>query len=417
MNAFESVPLFWVIAAFLVAIALAFILPPLLRRKPETNQADRRDVNIAVYRDQMKELERDNAGGLLSKDLYQSTKLEIEARLAEDALAREVTISPDIMNTRKFGYGLGVILPVAAFSLYFWLGNPDAIRLGKPDASGPVASMDKHDILKMVQQAEAKAKSNPKDAETWAMLARSYAALQRWPEAWKSYQFASNLKPDDAGLLAGQAEALAVLKGGALEGESMRLVDKALKIDPTNSKGLELAAAYAFQQKDYTHAAEILEKLHNLLPEGDPFAREVQAALNQARQLAQTGMQNKPGASPASVPSTGMTIRGSIEIASAIQSKIQPQDTIFLFARPVLGGPPVAVIRGPAVRFPMDFELSDRWAMNPNNPLSQHKQVAVVARISKSGAPMGQPGDLEGSVNDVQVGTQGVKLVIDKVLP
>lgn len=75
-----------------------------------------------------------------------------------------------------------------------------------------------HDIEKMVRQAEAKVRANPKDGASWAMLARSYVELQRWPEAWKAYQFASEQKPDDASLLAGQAEALAVMKGGALAG-------------------------------------------------------------------------------------------------------------------------------------------------------------------------------------------------------
>ena len=90
---------------------------------------------------------------------------------------------------------------------------------------------------------------------------------------------------------------------------------------------------------------------------------------------------------------------------------------IFLFARPIQGGPPVAAVRGPAIRLPMDFELSDRLAMNPDNLLSQHKEVVLVARVSKSGGPMAQPGDLEGSVSGVKVGASGVTIVIDKLVP
>lgn len=417
MNSLGTVPLFWMIAAMLLFVALTFVLPPLLRKKQATDQTVRREVNIAVYRDQLKELETDRSSGVLPEDQYQSAKRELESRLAEDALAQESSNTPMTTDGRKLGYALSIILPVAAVGFYFLLGNPGAISLEKPDPSGNVAMMGKHDIMKMVQQAEKKVQANPQDAETWIMLARSYAAMQRWPEAWKSYQFASRLRPNDAGLLAGQAEALAVLKGGALEDESMSLVDKALQIDPANPKALELAAAYAFQQKNFTRAAEILERLHKQLAPDDPFAREVMAALTQARQMEQAGSQVRQAAPALPAPTAGATIRGTIEIAAAIQSKINPQDVIFLFARPLLGGPPVAVVRGPAARFPMDFELSDRWAMNPNNLLSMHKQVSVVARISKSGAPMGQSGDLEGSVKDVQVGAQGIKLIIDKVLP
>ncbi len=417
MNSLGPISVFWMIAALLLFMALAFILPPLLRKRQAVKETGRSEINIAVYRDQLKELETDRISGVLPEDQYQSAKHEIKGRLAEDALAQESANIAVAADGRKLGYALGLFLPVAAIGLYFWLGNPDAMNLGKPDPSGNLAMMGKHDIMKMVQQAEKKVQANPQDAETWSMLARSYAAMQRWPEAWKSYQFASKLRPDDAGLLAGQAEALAVLKGGALEGESMSLVDKALQIDPANSKALELAAAYAFQRKNFSQAAEILERLHKQLAPDDPFAREVMAALTQARQMEQAGSQIRQAAPALPAPTAGATIRGTIEIAAAIQSKINSRDVIFMFARPVLGGPPVAVVRGPAASFPMDFELSDRWSMNPNNLLSMHKQVIVVARISKSGAPMGQPGDLEGSIKDVQVGAQGVKLVIDKVLP
>jgi cytochrome c-type biogenesis protein CcmH len=56
-------------------------------------------------------------------------------------------------------------------------------------------------------------------------------------------------------------------------------------------------------------------------------------------------------------------------------------------------------------------------AMNPGNVLSSHKEVMLVARVSKSGNPIAQPGDLEGKISGVKVGATGVKLVIDQVLP
>lgn len=414
-------PQFWVLALLFVAVALAFALPPLLRRGPHSATAERRDINIAVYKDQAGEIEAERDHGLLSEDQFQSARRELEARLAEDALAREEDHRLTFAGGRGLGYALAVVLPLAAFGLYFWLGNPAALDPAALTAAPQSAATGMHDIEKMVRQAEAKVQSNPKDGVSWAMLARSYVALQRWPEAWKAYQFASELKPDDASLLAGQAEALAVMKGGALAGEPMRLVNRALALDPNDTKGLELAAAHAFQGRDFARAASFLEKLHKLLPADDPFARQVLAALNQARQLTQTGaldnLSGQPAPSPAPTQPAAATIRGSIELASALGARLGGQDVIFLFARSANGGPPVAVVRGPAARFPMDFELSDRWAMNPDNPLSRHKRVTLVARISKSGAPMGQSGDLEGSLEGVAVGAQGVKLVIDRVIP
>jgi cytochrome c-type biogenesis protein CcmH len=90
---------------------------------------------------------------------------------------------------------------------------------------------------------------------------------------------------------------------------------------------------------------------------------------------------------------------------------------LFLFARAGQGGPPVAAVRASAGKLPLEFELNDSMAMNPGNTLSQQKQVMLVARVSKSGNPMAQAGDLEGTVADVKVGATGVKIVIDQAKP
>jgi len=415
---------FWILAALCVTVALALMLPPLLRGRAPAGGARQRDLNVAVYRDQLQEMAADRDAGLLSAEQFTAARGELEARLAEDALAApEAQVRA--VAARWPAILLAVLLPLAGFGLYAWRGTPKALD---PAARVPVptdAAMGMPAIEKMVAQAEAKLRDNPKDVDTWTMLARSYATLQRWPEAWKAYQFAAELKPDDAGLMAGQAEALAVTKGGALQGEPLLLVKRALQIDPRNPKALELAAAGAFQGKDFARAASFLERLQAELDNDDPFKQEVLATLNKARQLAQGGAPSMPAApaqppaaaAPAQSPAAVATIRGTIELAPAVAARVTPQDTIFLLARGAAGGPPVAVVRGPAGQFPLEFELSDRHAMNPNNRLSQQPAVSVVARISKSGQPKAQSGDLEGSVDAVKVGAQGVRLVIDRVVP
>ncbi len=417
MNSFTPVWLFWVVAALLALAALIFVLPPLLRRKTKAAGTDRRAVNIAVYRDQMREMEVDRTNGLLSDAQFETAKLELEARLADDALAQEAATAVVHAGSRKLGYGLAVLLPLAAFGLYWLSGNPAALDPAAARPSPEAAMVGGHDIQKMVQQAEEKVQANPEDGESWAMLGRSYAALGRWPEAWKAYQFAADRLPQDASLLSGQAEALAVVKGGLLQGEPMRLVAKALALDPNDLKALELSAAYAFQEKNYAEAAAHLKKLSGQMAPNDPYTAKVQAALAEAERLAQGGGLDNLSAQPAPAPGANATIRGSIDVAAALKGRIGPQDTIFLFARPAAGGAPVAAVRGPAASFPMDFELSDRLAMTPDNLLSQQKTVTLVARISKAGTAKAQSGDMEGSMAAVKVGAQGVRLVIDKAIP
>jgi cytochrome c-type biogenesis protein CcmH len=421
MNPFWTVSLFWIAVVVCLVIALAFVLPPLLRTRGAAGQAARRDINIAVYRDQLREIEADRASGMLSEAQFQVARQELETRLADDALSPDDAPEPGHAGGRRLGYGLAAVLPVAALGLYFWLGQPASLvemMAAAPAQAEPApnAMMGEHDIEKLAQQVEAKLKDNPQDGKGWATLARTYATMGRWPEAWKAYQFAIDLLPEDASLLSGQAEALAIISGRVLQGKPMELVNRALELDPNDTKGLELAGFNAFQERDFAKAVFYLQNLYRQLPPEAPYARNILAAIEEAGRQSQPGAPATPPAQTAAAPANGL-IRGSLEIAPALKSRLADGDMIFLFARSLEGGPPVAAVRGSAAGLPMDFELSDRLAMNPGNLLSQQKEVVLVARISKSGNPMAQSGDLEGSVSGVRVGASGVTLVIDKLVP
>jgi len=256
------------------------------------------------------------------------------------------------------------------------------------------------------------------------MLAKSYAVVERWPDALQAYEKASKLLPQDASVLSGYAEAMAINNNRVLAGKPMELVQQALKIDPDNIKGLELSGVNALQQKDYAQASNYFKHLLGLLPPESSYAQDIQAAMNEAERMAHpgiAGLDNLSNPPPAEdkVPSMapGATIKGSIDIAPALKSRLAASDVLFLFARAGQGGPPVAALRAGTDKLPMVFELNDSMAMNPANKLSQHQQVALVARVSKSGSPMGQAGDLEGTVPVVKVGAAGVKIVIDQVKP
>ena len=425
MNPFWSVSLFWIAAVACVAIALAFILPPLLRKKEVAAKAARRDINIAVYRDQMKEMDADFANGLLTEEQFQSGKIELESRLAEDALAQTDAVMAPVAS-RRLGFTLAGVIPVAAFSLYFWLGNPLAlISIAEAQANPAVATAanGEHDIMKMIEKIEARTKSNPEDSEAWTMLGKTYGVIDKWPEALKAYEQAIRLKPEEPAVMTGYAEALAINNNRILKGKPMELVLKALEKAPDDMKGLELAAISNFQDKNYAQAAYYFKHLLKLLPPDSPYAQDIAEAQKEATKLsrgATTGLDNLADQAASAGPtgkdaSAGATIQGTVDIAPALKAKINAADIVFLFARTSGGGAPVAAIRSTAGKFPLEFELSDAMAMNPDNKLSNYKEVSLTARISKSGQPMGAAGDLEGTLTSVKVGAKGIKLMIDKV--
>jgi cytochrome c-type biogenesis protein CcmH len=149
------------------------------------------------------------------------------------------------------------------------------------------------------------------------------------------------------------------------------------------------------------------------------MANQLQGALKDARQLA--GLPAQPAAA---APSTGVavageaaTIRGRVTLAEKVKTLAAPEDTVFIFARPVTGSKaPLAVLRKQVKDLPLDFTLDDSLAMSPALRLSTAREVQVGARISKSGNPMPQPGDLQGLTATVAVGTQGVTLEISEAV-
>lgn len=421
MTPFWTVSLFWIAAAVCVIVAMVFVLPPLLRKKPNEAKAARRDINIAVYRDQMKEMEADRTNGLLSDEQFQTSKLELEARLAEDALAKEAQeAAPVAKGGRKLGFSLAAALPVAAFGLYFVLGNPAAITAIAEAQANPQAVQGDHDIMKMIQQVEAKTKEDPNDGMAWTMLAKTYAAVGHWPEALTAWEKAIKLRPDEPAVMTGYAEALAITGNRVLDGQPMELVLKALEKDPNDMKGLELAGIGNFQKRNFAQAAYYFKHLYKLLPPESPYAQDINEAYKEAKRQSEsglTGMDNlaeEPSAGDKQA-APGATIHGKVEISAKLKDKLAEKDVVFLFARAGEGGPPVAAIRSPAGKFPLEFELNDGMAMNPDNKLSNYKAVTLTARVVKSGDIKGAAGDLEGTVKLVKVGAKDVTVVIDTV--
>jgi len=426
MSLFWSVTLFWGAAAAAVVLALTFVLPFLLHNnKNGYEKAARRDVNLAVYRDQMRDLKSELANTQLSPEQFRASKLELETRAAEDALAHEDGVAAPVAS-RRLGFGLATVLPMAAIGLYFALGNPGVLTASASgqNASAVAAGPTEQDILRMIQQIEARAQANPADSEAWEALATANAMMARWPEALQAFQKTYELLPTKATVMSGYAEALAMTGNLVLAGRPIELVTSALKIDPNNKKGLELAGIHAYQNQDFAQAVQFLDRLQPLLSSETPYAQEIQAMRNEAQRLAQLGgaTQTAGTSSPSTldtqaVPGPTAAVAGSVEVAAALQSRVGNQDTIYLIARAGESGPPLAAVRLAMGAFPMRFSLDDSMAMSPANTLSNHKEVVVLARISASGNPIAQPGDLEGRITGVAVGTKSVKLVIDRVVP
>ena len=275
--------LFWSLALLLLAMTLALLLPPLLRRHKPAAAPDSDAAAIAVYRDQKQALDNDFANGSLSASERDSAVLELSRRLGEEVGAPKQTTGQHRLMPRAWAIAIALfaLIPLAAVVLYTRLGNPDATALATAGNARAGHELTDAQIVAMVEQLAQRMKSHPDDPQGWILLARSYAAMGRFPESVDAYSHAAALVPDDAALLADYADALAMAQGKNLAGKPTELVTRALTIDPRNPKALALAATAALDAGDPDRAIGYWRQLKAQLADGSEEARQVDSFIAQ----------------------------------------------------------------------------------------------------------------------------------------
>lgn len=258
---------FAIFATLLIVVVAAFLLPPLwMGLRVPKEKADRKAANLAIFRDQLTELERENAEGTLADADFEQAKSELQRRLLEEVepVAGDAAVDGGNAPSRKLAIAILVLLPVAGLLSYGLLGNPTALD---PTQTAAPQAMSADKINEMVAALAEKMKANPDDLKGWLMLARSYKTMGRYGEAVEAYSKAEKLIDEDPNLLASYAETIAMANGKGLQGKPAELVNKALKLDPKHGHSLFLAGAAAMEAGDAKAGIAYWEAL---LPQVEP---------------------------------------------------------------------------------------------------------------------------------------------------
>lgn len=227
------------LALMTVAVVVTVILPlrNAARAAPERGAFDR-----AVYRDQLRELERDVARGVVEESQAGAARLEIERRLlAADARSsdgRSSKAPPRSAGSPMLAAALAILVPAAAAGIYLALGSPAA-----PDqpyaARGPerarAAAAGPHDLDSAVADLEEKLRDNPRSEETWLLLARVEAALSHWQKSADAYRQAMILSDGRADIAAAYGEMLVMAADGTVTPRAREALGAALAHDPKNA--------------------------------------------------------------------------------------------------------------------------------------------------------------------------------------
>lgn len=411
---------FWISAVVLLVLALAMVLPALLKSKTGVGKStdSAAQANLSVLRSQLTQLDADFAAGNISADQLALAKSDIERRALEEESAPEASIAP--AKSKRTAWALGFTIPVLALFIYGFLGNVNALNPANLQAS-PETDPTPEQIEAMVSAFAARLEAVPAtetpDPKAWEMLARSYAAMQKFPEANKAYKRAVELNPGNAQIMADHADVLAMLQGQSMVGEPTILFERALVLDPNNLKALALAGSAAYEKKDFAKAIQFWEKASKLAPAGSDFAKGLASSVEEARTA--SGQTAAPQlAAKSTSASAPVSIQGSVTLLPAFKAKVAPDDTVFIFARAAQGPRmPLAILKRKASELPITFTLDDSTAMADELKLSKYELVIVGARISKSGNAIPQSGDLIGQSPTVKAGSKKLALTIDGVQP
>ena len=278
--------LFILIAVFMTVVAVLLIVIPFRKNKinPEKISLEQ-DENIAILRNQLRQFELDCQEGRISQEQLQESRLDIEKRLLQEerAIAADQLVLNGEQHQRNKKWStifIASTLPIGAIVLYLFVGSPLALYL--PEANQGQPQLTQQDIEGMVERLAQRLEKDPNNAEGLQMLGRSYAALQRMPEALAAYKKALALNPNNAPLLVDYADLLA-FENKSIKGEPIRLVQKALQIDPNNLKGLALAGTASFETGDYKKAEEYWARAKGLVPADSEFARGMDENIAAAR--------------------------------------------------------------------------------------------------------------------------------------
>jgi cytochrome c-type biogenesis protein CcmH len=284
MTAFVAVA----VAAALLLLAMAAVVfgPRLQRGKSDVSRAA---ANAQVLCQQLGELEREHARGVLDEAEFARARDELQRRLIADIAGPPQQARPVSRGSpRAVLFAVAGALPLAAVGLYAFVGQPHLVV--SPQQALHTAAESAVGADTWLARLEAQVAAEPNDARAWVMLAR--ARMQRDQFEPAAFAYARALEGSakvarDPLVWCEYADALGMAAGGRLAGRPRELIDRALALDPTHPRALEMAGSAAYEANDFRAAARYWQQLLTLLPSDSAEHAQLAAAITRAERRAQ----------------------------------------------------------------------------------------------------------------------------------
>jgi len=286
----------WLILALMTAVALAAVVWPLVRAR----QLEAAGSDLAVYRDQLEEIERDRADGRIGHDEFEAARVEVSRRLLGAANVGQADAAVAVTGGgRRIAalVGAAVAIPLLAGPLYHALGSPDLP--GEPFASRDSGEGQANSIAALIARIETHLEEDPKDGRGWEVVAPVYMKLERYDDAVKARRNALNLLGATADREVELGEALTSAAGGVVTADAKDAFARAVAIDADHFKAMFYLGLAAQQDGNGEDAARIWRNLIAKAPPGAPWLTVVRQSL---ARVAGEGSEGTVAAAPGPKP-------------------------------------------------------------------------------------------------------------------
>ncbi len=323
---------FWILVAGLVAAVTLAITLPLMR--PSTPATDAAGADLAVYKDQLKEIAADEARGTLAASEAESARAEIGRRIlrvTEDkpAAGPQSRAAGGSRFIKPVSIATSIALPIASLALYLVYGAPGMPAQPLSERLAAAAQSNKPNDL--IAKVEERLREHPEDGTGWDVIAPVYYATGRYEDAATAYRNALRLVGETPRRLQGFANARIHLENGIVPEDARKALERILTIEPNSTEPRIWLALAKEQDGRLTEAAADYRKLIDEAPEHAPWRKALEDRL--------ANLGKGPGASPAAqpapaAPAPAVTAQPSNPDAAAIM-KMSPEERQAVITRMV----------------------------------------------------------------------------------
>ena len=278
----------WVAGVLMSAVVALAIVMPLIRR-PGGPQPGRGEYDITVYKDQLREIDRDRDRGLVDDEEAEAARVEIQRRmLAASEAEKKPAAGASLPRGRMSAAVLAVAIPAAAFGIYFTLGSPE--MPGQPFAGRNIASeitarqgkLDRSEVMQLVARLLKRLEADPNNVDGWVLLGRTYLTIGKFEGALAAYRKAMEVGNRHPEIVTDYAEALVLSGKGQVGPEAQGLFEDIAEADPYNPRagyylGLRLA-----QRGNLKAALQAWVDLRAVSPPGSPWLEMVDLQIARA---------------------------------------------------------------------------------------------------------------------------------------